>query len=324
MVTMRQARPLRKRTPPFSHPGRSAPLVYGSRVMPSDGDMPPDRAPARRGAYGLALPDLSEAAEFLLPAPKDWASWSFRHRKPDESDESGVQSLHPDHARMRLVSGGWLDMDRPKAVTTLVLPAKPTDQELVHPHLASTAAVYARWQGWNAFHAGSVVIDGGAWGILGDRGAGKSSSLTWMALESDTRVLGDDMLVIDRDGHALAGPRCIDLRADAAEHFGAGKDIGKVGARQRWRLRIPDIAPRIPFRGWVELAWRDEVVMEAVTPSELFPSIVRNQSLRFMPPDIDQLMGLVALPAWRLSRPRAIDRIGTAMDALVDELRGDR
>lgn len=284
--------------------------------------MATDRDPGRRGAYGLALVDVPEATDLLVAAPESWTTWRLRHRAPEDSDGASAQTLSPDWAWFQLPFGGWMEMDRPQSTTTLVLPERPADHALVHPYLASTASVYARWQGWNAFHAGGVAVDGGAWGIIGDRGAGKSSSLTWLALSSDASVLSDDVLVVDSDGHALAGPRCIDLRGDAARHFGVGEELGMVGSRERWRVRLDDTAPRTPFRGWVELAWADEVSLEPIPPTELLPCIVRNQSLRFMPPDAEQLMDLVTLPAWRLSRPPGIDRIDEAANLLVRALAG--
>lgn len=275
----------------------------------------------RRGAYGLTLPDASGAADLLVSAPDDWATWHLRHRDIADCDPLDVQSLYSDHARIRFEFNGWFEIDRSAASTTLMLPNPPTTHELVHPYLASTASVYARWSGWNSFHAGAVAIDGGAWGVIGDRSAGKSSSLAHMALGTALEVLSDDLLVIDSMRRVLTGPRCIDLRQDAARHLGAGEELGVVGARERWRVRLPATDARTPFLGWVELAWGNELTLEAIPPSELFPCLVRNQSLRFMPPDPGQLLGLVALPAWRLTRPPAIERIADAVDRLVERLR---
>lgn len=276
-----------------------------------------------RGAYGLKLPNVPGAAELLVPAPESWVDWRLSQRAPLESDATAVETVGPDDARVKLSGGGWVELDRRACSSTFLLGARPTDTELVHPYLAATAAVCARWRGWNCVHSGAVVVDGGAWGLLGDKQAGKSSTVAWLALESAVDVLCDDVLVIDSDGRALAGPRCIDLREDAARHFGVGEALGVIGARERWRLRLGQSPPSVPFRGWVELAWGDGVAIQPFGPTELLPAIVRNFSVRLMPPDANALMDLAALPAWRLTRPRHLDALPDAGALLLDALGGN-
>lgn len=275
-----------------------------------------------RGAYGLKLTDVPAAAELLVPAPESWVSWQLRQRSPLEADADLVETLGPDSACVGLSGGGWVELDRRSRSSTLVLPARPPDTELVHPYLAATAAVCARWQGWNCVHSGGVVVDGGAWGVLGDKEAGKSSTVAWFALESPASVLCDDVLVIDSSCRALAGPRCIDLREDAARHFGVGEALGVVGARERWRLRVAPTPPSVPLHGWVELAWGDELALEPFGPAELLPAIVRNLSIRLMPPEVGPLMDLAGLPAWRLTRPRDLGTLPDAGKLLLEALRG--
>ena len=92
-------------------------------------------------------------------------------------------------------------------------PVRP--DELVHPYLAPAAAVIGRWLGRESVHAGAIAVDGRALGVVGARGAGKSSTLAWWALDGG-EVLCDDLLVLD--GRAtFVGPRSIDLREDAAD-----------------------------------------------------------------------------------------------------------
>jgi hypothetical protein len=275
-----------------------------------------------RGAYGLELPDVPNAADLLVPAPTSWASWRLAQRAPREAEAQPADAVGADVARVGLSGGGWVELDRRARTSTLVLAARPADREMVHPYLASTAAVCARWRGWNCVHSGGVVLDGGAWGVLGDKEAGKSSTVAWLALEAAAGVLCDDVLVIDSDGHALAGPRCIDLREDAARHLGVGEALGVVGARERWRMRLEPTPPTVPLRGWIELAWGDELALDPFGPTELLPAIVRNFSVRLMPPDVDALMDLAALPAWRLTRPRRFDALPDAGELLLDALDG--
>jgi hypothetical protein len=274
------------------------------------------------GAYGLKLCDVPQATELLVPAPESWVGWRLAQRPPRESDAARAVMVGPDDAFVELSGGGWVELDRRAGRSTLILPARPADREMVHPYLAATAAICARWRGWSCVHSGGIVVDGGAWGVLGDKGAGKSSTVAWFALESDAGVLCDDVLVIDSDGRALAGPRCIDLREDAAGHFGAGEALGVVGARERWRMRLEQVQETVPLRGWVELAWGDDLALERLGPTELLPAIVRNFSVRLMPPNAEALMDMAALPAWRLTRPRRFETLPDAATLLLDAIRG--
>ena len=103
------------------------------------------------------------------------------------------------------------------------------------------AALAARWLRRESFHAGAVVVEGGAWAILGDKEAGKSSTLAHLALNGYT-VLSDDVLVLER-GSVFAGPRCIDLRAEPARRLGAREPLAVVGMRERFRIELGP-APR--------------------------------------------------------------------------------
>src|SRR5262249_6109268 len=156
---------------------------------------------------------------------------------------------------------GWVDLARAERRATFCLRTSLADGDLVHPYLAPAAAVAARWAGRESFHAGAVVVDGGAWGVLGDKETGKSSTLAWLALQGH-EILMDDLLVLDGDD-ALAGPRCIDLREEPAARLGAGEPLGFVGLRERWRLTLDQVPARVPLHGWVTLAWGDRVEVEA-------------------------------------------------------------
>ncbi|MFN2506155.1 MAG: hypothetical protein ABR540_18390 [Acidimicrobiales bacterium] len=122
------------------------------------------------------------------------------------SDDGALVSLSAGAGRVRL--------DR-AAGTACFMTADPVgDVTLLHPFLSPVAAIWARWQGWPALHGGAFVLDGGAWAILGERGSGKSSTLAWLAAQG-LGIVADDLLVVN-EGNVAAGPRCIDLRPDAA------------------------------------------------------------------------------------------------------------
>ena len=123
----------------------------------------------------------------------------------------------------------------------------------MHPHLAGAAAVLSHWCGRDSFHAGAFVVDGGVWGLLGDKGAGNSSTLVSLA-RAGVPIVSDDVLVLDK-ATAYAGPRSIDLRTDAAQTLRTGQPLGMIGDRARWRVPLGPVEPELPFRGWVTLRW---------------------------------------------------------------------
>jgi hypothetical protein len=175
--------------------------------------------------------------------------------------------------------------------------------ELVHPYLAPAAAVIGRWLGRESVHAGALTVDGRALGVVGVRGAGKSSTLAWWALDGG-EVLCDDLLVIDGRA-AFAGPRSIDLREDAAARLGAGEPIGVTGARERWRLRLAPTGDRHELVGFVFLAWGDGVAVRLLGPRERLERLVPQRAVRLGPARHDAVLDLALLPAWELSRPRS-------------------
>ena len=283
--------------------------------------MPEDGRHAPRGAYGLTLPDVPGAARILVEPPAEWPRWGIRHRAPSQAvgEDDGSEFVSGTQARLWLSGGGHVLIDRATSTSTFVLPRRPADTEIVHPFLAATAAVAARWRGWHCFHAGGLVVGGGAWAVLGDKGTGKSSLLAWLAHQGED-VLSDDVLVVDEDGFAVTGPRSIDLRADAAAWLGQGEALGLVGARERWRVPLGPTAPSAPLRGWVTLAWGEPAKVETVPPLERLPLLAENLSLRLMPTNGQTLMNLTALPLLRLRRPRRLDAMRDGAERLLAAL----
>ena len=164
-------------------------------------------------------------------------------------------------------------------------------------------------------------MDGEAWGVFGQRGAGKTSTLAHLSLRDGLEILSDDVLVLDADLVAYAGPRCADLRGDAAERLGLGEDLGVVGGRRRWRMPLGPVAPELPFKGWVELAWADAVHVAEPAPVQRFEALAQNLALRLVPPDAAALLRLADQPYLRFGRPRDYDRLDGALDRLVAALR---
>jgi hypothetical protein len=264
------------------------------------------------GAYGLKLLGL-ESSHLLVPALPDWPSLTLDFKVGDAT------ALHDrvtdDDAELVLLTGGDVRMNRNPMSAVYTVPRSLGAQELIHPYLAVAATMAAFWLGRESFHAGAVVVDGGAWALIGDREIGKSSMLGWLALQGHD-VLCDDVLVL-ANGNVLAGPRAIDLRDVAARALKAGKPLGLVGGRERWRLTLAPVEPAVPLRGWIFLEWADEISMGAIPPRERLIQLGRHRSIRLPPREPTGLIALAALPAWVLRRPREWVSLRAAADVLL-------
>ncbi len=281
----------------------------------------------------MRVAGLADGVERLLPVPPEWpllelvrreADWPHRaNEHEDEIERAHARvTLRDDGAVIRLVGSGRIRLERDPPRATLRVQAPLLDEELLHPHLGGLAAIFARWNGRNAFHAGGIVIDGAAWGVLGDRRSGKSSLLASFAA-TGRGVVCDDVLVIE-DDVAFAGPRFVDLREDAAEHLGIGEELGRVGARARWRVPLPAIPPAVPFRGWVALQWCDEPDLQITTvdAGRRVPLLGASLTLGAPPLDGTELLALAALPMLELRRPRDWRSAASVVDALARALAG--
>ena len=176
----------------------------------------------------------------------------------------------------------------------------------------------AAGSGRESVHAGAIAVDGRALGVVGVRGAGKSSTLAWWALEGGD-VLCDDLLVLD-GRTTFVGPRSIDLREDAAAQLGAGEAIGVTGARERWRLRLAPIGDHHDLVGFAFLAWGDEVTVRRLGVPERLERLVPQRGLRLGPARHDAVLELATLPAWEISRPRswaALPEVGRRLRELA-------
>jgi hypothetical protein len=271
-----------------------------------------------RGAYGLRLEGAEEAADLLVEAAPDWPAVALAWRLGDGALEQPL--VTPVNARLRLQTGGRIEIDREEGRAEFVVSRPLSAQELVHPYLVPVAAVMAHWYGRESVHAGAFVGGDGVWGVVGDRESGKSSTLARLALDG-VGVVSDDLLVLEGLS-ALAGPRSIDLREGPAARLGVGASIGVAGARERWRLPIGPLDGALQLRGWIHLAWGPRV--EAVPlrggdrVARLFSQ--RPGGLPSLAPEV--LLELAALPSFELRRPRVWESLGEAADCLR-ELTGD-
>ncbi len=269
-----------------------------------------------RGAYGIRLVGLEDASGLLVAADPSWPHLELTTRVG--SSEAEAETVTGDHALLKLRNGGEIRVDREAGRAEFVVPEPLGAADLVHPYLAPAAAVVARWVGRQAFHGGAFMVDGGVWALLGDREAGKSSTLAWLAAHG-VPILCDDML-ISADGLTFAGPRALDLREEPARRLGVGEYIGVVGARERWRMVLPALPERLPLAGFVYLAWSDELALGEVSPGERLARLFVHAGLRLPPVHPEALLDLVALPAFELGRPHGWDSLSRAGELLLGSL----
>ena len=278
----------------------------------------------QRGVYGLTLED-EFPQKYLVRADSSWPLWKIRW---DTTQGSEVEAAHenvreewsPNHAMLSANPGGYAVVDREAATTTLFLRDRPSDEALAHPYLSTTGIVCANWLGRTPFHAGAFVVDGRAWGVIGGREAGKSSTLMWLH-SAGWPILTDDLLIVDGP-MAYAGPRCLDLRESAARQFSSGRYLGVVGARERWRIDLPQLASIIPFGGWVRLEWGDEIKLAMEPLVHRMAALAMNRALLAPEANMSGMMDLLHFPMLAFTRTREWARMDQAMESLLTAIDG--
>jgi hypothetical protein len=276
----------------------------------------PDSPP--RGAYGLRISGVEEADDLLVPADTNWPALELSWRVGESTNEP--EWVKPHAARLRLRTGGHIEIDRTGELVVFVVPRPLHAEELVHPYLAPVAAVMAHWLGRESIHAGAFAVNGGVWGVVGDRESGKSSTLASLAL-AGVDIVCDDMLVLD-GMTALAGPRAIDLRGEPAERLGVGESIGVAGARERWRLRLGQLEGALELKGWIHLAWGERVEASRLEGGERVGRLIEQRGARLPPATHAVLFDLASLPTWEVRRPQVWESLGETADCLRELARG--
>jgi hypothetical protein len=288
-----------------------------------------DRVLPLRGVYGLQVTgraaDQQIAPEHLVDAEPAWPCWDLTielRAGPHEAAPPGPLSWSAERALVAAHPDGHIVIDRVSASTTIYLPRPPLPGAVIHPYLGSTGVVAGHWLGRTPFHAGGFLVDGKAWGVLGGRGMGKSSFLMWLH-QQGLPVLTDDVLVLEQ-GMAYSGPRCIDLRAEAAEKFRSGEFLGTIGTRERWRVSLPPVPGATTFGGWVLLGWADQISFDRPRPPVRLSALGTHLGLAAPGAAFDGLLELVDYPMVIFARPRAWDRMDGAMDQLLDAVSATR
>lgn len=254
-----------------------------------------------RGVYGMRITGLEGVDHVLRPAEDSWPELEVRHSvgrrvltEDHIGDTSAAYRLEATQADVRL--------DLTAMTVDFTTEEEYAEEAYLHPFLGLAAGAFSRWLGRDAFHAGAVEVGGRAWGVMGAREAGKSSLMAMLHLQGHG-VLADDVCVVDGT-RVLPGPASIDLRQGAAEHLGCGDDLGVVGARQRWRVRLaPDIRPA-PLAGWVVPAWGDVEGVRHLPAAARVAHLFQNLGLTRAPKDPVRLLDLARLPVVEWRRPR--------------------
>ena len=288
--------------------------------MPSGVDADtPAQLPMCDGAWGVRFPGLAGPGIPLNEAPTHWPEVAVEVRveaHPEHAVEWG-----PDRASHRLRGGHQIEIRREPLEVDLVL-ARPTNAECVLvPHLTSAASTIALWTRRPAIHGGAFLHDGGAWVLLGGKGGGKSTTLGWLAA-AGVPIVTDDLVVCD-GGDVLAGPRCVDLRSEPAQRLRAGRNLGVVGTRERWRVDVPVCPPRSPLRGWIFLEWGPEVAVERLSPVQRMSRLAQHRALAVPWEDPAALLDLSSRPAFAWYRPKRWRDVERAIARLLAEIVGE-
>ncbi len=275
----------------------------------------------RVGAYGLSLAGLLPSPRNLLGnVPADWPSWTVSYEWSAGRPSGDWTDRLDGQTAVVALGAGTARLDRRTSSTVLALPQCPSAAELAHPYLAATGAVAARWRGDLPLHGGAFVAGERAWGLLGDREAGKSTTVAalWRARAP---ILTDDLIVL-RGRTVLAGPRSLDLREPTAAWLGVGDSIGVVGMRERWRIQLDQVPAETSLGGFVVLEWGPDVALTPLPAAERPAALMAALAVLALPTSPAALLEVFTLPIWRLTRPRRLSALDSATALLLETLGG--
>lgn len=257
------------------------------------------------GAYGfrLSCPQAEDPLPNLIgvdpSSPVVTVSW--RHA----STVRDIEEVEEDRVAYGFRGATTYYVDRDPPAIRFDIPYVPSSAALVHPLLTIGVSVLARWRGDVTLHAGAFETPAGGWGVMGTREAGKSSILASIG-ERGHPVVADDLLAV-QNGSIWAGPSCVDLRPDTVGRFASAVSMGMVGGRLRYRLPTPPGRARVPLKGFFVLDWNQDsdIRIEPLSAQDRVQWLYRQEYIRLVGfPDPAKLLPLIALPAWRLTRPR--------------------
>lgn len=232
-----------------------------------------------------------------------------------EPDAQATIAIGPRRAVVTRGHSGRIDLQRDPMEATFRIPRVRDPHALVHPYLGAAASVVSLWLGREVFHGGAFSGRSGAWMVLGSRTAGKSSLLASLHSRG-CEVLADDVVVVEH-GKVFAAPRALDLRQDSAERLQLGEPLGRIGDRDRWRVRLAPVPGVVPLAGVVFLTWSERVETTEVSGHSRLARLLESLTLPGRPVDASTLLELSSLPCLELRRPRAWDALSPATDAIL-------
>ncbi len=221
------------------------------------------------------------------------------------------------------VPGGRVSIERGEPSRVRIdLDVAPTAEGLRHPYLSFPAAVIQHWRGRLVLHASSFDVGDRCVVLLGDKEAGKSTTVA-AARSLGFPVRADDVVVIEgRD--VLCGTSTIDLRKEAAEVFG-GRALGRVGARERWRIDTKQASDRAPVGAFVLLSWGADLRLDRLPAARIVPTLYHAAAIgdalrQHVATAPTLLLDLIDVPLINVQRPRRLDQAEAVVRALAREL----
>jgi hypothetical protein len=273
------------------------------------------------GTYGLRIHGLDAAASAFQRVAEGSAELTVECRvSPAAAEDERPSELAGDGADLRLLGGGRLRMRRGADRVSFSLPEMPSVEDLVHPYLAPAAALAQLWQGHEAYHAGAFAVATGAVLVLGGKEDGKSTTLAWIARSHRLPVIADDLAVIV-DGSVLAGPRCIDVRANSEIDPAALGGERVVRGEERRRVTLPPAPPALPVAAVVCLAWGERPALEHRPVAGRLPTLLAQRMFRAqVQPDPLAVLDLAGLPMLTLTRPRGERGLRDGVELLLAQV----
>jgi hypothetical protein len=200
-----------------------------------------------------------------------------------------------------------------------------------------------RARGVTCLHGSVVAIGDFAVVLIGQSGAGKSTTAAGL-LRLGARPLSDDLaVVVEREGRFLVhqGSHRLRLHPDAAEALGAGNELPRVwpdlpDRPQRRYLGVPNeaadsAAPSpVPLAAIYIVSERDakieEIVIEPLSAARGLAALLSNASASFMLPELeprpefDQLGRIAhAVPIRAMRRGEGLERLDAVCRAIHDD-----